>query len=723
MKKQGRKYERNQLVRRAGQAVPLLLIGSLLGGCAGNSAAVSGTESTETESGAQTPENTENTQTSQTDSLFETDTLFSDRDFDAGYDEEESVRITLNGDSASCDSDDVEISGQTVTIKDAGVYIISGTLENGMIIVDADEADKVQIVLENAKIHSETFAAVYVRQADKVFLSLPAGTENTLSNGGVYEAIDENNIDAVVFSKADLTLQGAGALTIAAEAGHGVVSKDSLTITGGTYVVNAAEHGFSGKDDICIAGGSFTVTAGKDGIHAENKDDEEKGFLYIKDGVFQITADGDAVSAGSDAQIDGGTFILNAGGGAENGGERQESGADGFGGRGGAQDDTASGGGTSSVDGVAENSPSTKGIKSGGHLLINGGTFSLDSADDAVHSVQVTVNGGTFEILTGDDGVHADETLLINGGVITISQSYEGLEGLSVEITGGEIDIMAGDDGINAADGSAEGFGGRTRPGIWGTVNEAVQPGVEAQPGGEAQPVEGTEQSGVEAQLEDGTEQPGEDAFQAQDNAESQGESDIYIRISGGKITVNAISGDGLDSNGDLEITGGEVYVSAAEQGPDVALDYDGEGSITGGTLVAVGSVAMLQSVSSDAQGVICTTVEQTAAGGLLELTDGDGTVLTSWTPPKSYSAVIVSSPSMTADSSYTLKTGDAETEIALEGLSYTNGAIGQRFGAPGRRPGGGGGQFQPPADLNGKAPAEGMTPPADLNGEVQTSE
>ena len=240
--------------------------------------------------------------------------MFTDRDFEIGYDESESIAVWLSGSGASCDSGAVQISGSTVTITDEGTYILSGTLDDGMVVVDAERTDKLQLVLDGVDIHSETSAALYIRQADKVFLTLAADSVNTLSNGGQFTAIDENNIDAVIFSKDDLTLNGNGSLTIASPAGHGVVSKDDLVLTGGAYDITAASHGLSGKDSVRIAAGSFTIVSGKDGVHAENADDSSLGFLYIAGGAFEITAAGDGMSAGSDAQIENGAFSIQAGG-------------------------------------------------------------------------------------------------------------------------------------------------------------------------------------------------------------------------------------------------------------------------------------------------------------------------------------------------------------------------------------------------------------------------
>ena len=274
--------------------------------------------------GAQTSEETSSatdTATSEeaavtTVSTIDTASLFSDRDLEGSYDESAAIAIALNGDSASCDSDAVVIEGSRVTIGAEGVYLLSGTLTDGQIVVNAGETDKVQLVLAGANITSSTSAAIYALEADKVFVTLAEGTENTLTNGGEYVAIDDNNIDSVIFAKTDLTLNGSGSLTINAQAGHGVVSKDDLVITGGSYTVTAASHGLSGKDSIAIAGGTFAITSGKDGIHAENADDLSLGTLYIADGSYTIAAQGDAISAQGALQIDGGTFDLYTGEGS-----------------------------------------------------------------------------------------------------------------------------------------------------------------------------------------------------------------------------------------------------------------------------------------------------------------------------------------------------------------------------------------------------------------------
>lgn len=548
--------------------------------------------------------------------------MFSDRDKEIGYDEENSTVIKLSDDSTTCDSDAVQISGNTVTIIDEGTYILSGTLTDGMVIVDAEDTDKVQLVLDGVDITSAESAAIYVREADKVFITTASDSQNTLTNGGTYTAIDDNNIDAAIFSKSDLTLNGAGSLTITAKAGHGVVSKDDLVLTSGTYQIDAASHGLSGKDSVRIASGSYTIVSGKDGIHAENADDTSLGFVYLADGTFDITSDGDGISAGNWLQADGGVYTVKAGGGSEN------------------------------VQ------------KSDGELILKGGKYSLDSADDTIHSnANVTISDGEFTLASGDDGIHADSATTISGGTVDITESYEGIEGLSIDITGGDITVTASDDGLNAAGGN--------------------------------------DSSGFEG--------PGGDQFAAEDGA--------YIQISGGTLKVNA-SGDGIDSNGDITVSGGETYVSGPTNDGNSALDYNGTGTVTGGIFIAAGSSGMAENFGdSSTQGVMMVTVNSQAAGSAVSLSDSSGNELVSWTPDKEYTSVIISCPEITTGQEYTLTTGSDTTQITMDSIVYGSGnGMGGNPGNGGG-PGNGGDMGQKPDDGNGmgKGPGDGGnmgTPP-----------
>ncbi|MBQ9083447.1 MAG: carbohydrate-binding domain-containing protein [Clostridia bacterium] len=558
-------------------------------------------------------------------SPLDTSSIFSDRDTKTDYDESKSVEITLNGTTITANSSAVTVDGNTATITKEGTYVLSGALDNGMIIVNTPKADKVQLVFNGVSIHSEADAPLYILQTDKVFLTLAENTENTLSNGGSFTVRDDNNIDAVIFSKEDLTINGSGKLTVQSPAGHGIVSKDELTITGGTLDIQSSGHGLTGKDGIGLDNTVLTVAAGKDGIHAEHDEDTTKGYVYIKNGQYKITAEGDGISASAQLQIDDGTFDIITGGGSENGDKQTSDNWGGFpgGGMGGGM-----GGGTrpnrpggrAVTDTTTTDSTSIKGLKATNGLTIGGGTFTLNCADDAVHgNSDVTVSGGSFTIATGDDGFHADNTLTIAGGTIVITESYEGLEGLHVVVSGGDIRSKSSDDGINAAGGTDQSGMGGIREDQFG----GGRPGGMGGPGGMGSASNGS------------------------------------ITISGGKVYINA-SGDGIDANGTLKITGGYTVVCGPTQGDTATLDYDTSAVISGGTFIGTGASGMAQTFSSsENQGVIAISVGNRTAGTTFTLTNAAGEkIIDAFAPELSYAVVILSTPDIRKGESYTITVG-----------------------------------------------------------------
>ncbi len=360
-------------------------------GCSSSDSSSDTEETTETAE-TETEEETE-TESSDSTELTSSD-YFTERDLEQDWDESEAVEVTLLGDSASCDEEGVSIDGGTITITDEGTYVFSGTLNDGMIIVEVEDTDKVQIVLNGVDITSSSSAAIYVKQADKVFITTAENTTNTLSNGGSYVNIDDNNIDAVIFAKDDITLNGKGSLVINASAiGHGIVSKDDLKITGGTYEINASEHGLSGKDSVRIAAGTINITCGEDAIHADNDEDDTKGYCYICGGTITIAAGDDGIHASSDLIIDDGDIDI-----------------------------------TESYEGLE-----------GLAVYVNGGTIDLVASDDGINAA-----GGTDESQYGAGGggdmfATTDGALIsINGGTLNIDATGDGIDSNGdVEVTGG----------------------------------------------------------------------------------------------------------------------------------------------------------------------------------------------------------------------------------------------------------------------------------------------
>ena len=243
------------------------------------------------------------------DAAIDIKDMFTKRDLAGTYDESEAVKITLSGKTATCDSSNVHIEDGVVTIKAAGVYVLSGTLTDGTVVVDAGDDDKVQLVFDGVSITAADYAAIYAKNADKVFVTLTEGTENTLTVSGEYVQTDDNNVDAVIFAKCDLTLGGSGSLTVKDTTGHGIVSKDDLVVTGGTYTIDSQDHCLNGKDSVRIADGTFTLTCDEDGIHAGN-DDQQDGYIYIEGGDIDISVGDDAMHAEGLLIITGGDIDI-----------------------------------------------------------------------------------------------------------------------------------------------------------------------------------------------------------------------------------------------------------------------------------------------------------------------------------------------------------------------------------------------------------------------------
>ena len=343
----------------------------------------------------------------------------------------------------TADAEKLTLSEST-TIDKAGKYLVAGTISDGRLTIDAGEDDNVTLILDGVSITNSGGAAIYIKQVGNVTISLAEGSENTLISSSFS---DDGDTDAAVYAKDDLTLNGAGKLTITSTGGHGVNAKDTLVIESGTYEITAENHAVKVKDSLTMSGGALTLVSGKDGIHAENKDDTTLGNVMITGGSLNVTSDGDGVDAAGTLTITGGDFGITTGGGSP---ETISNGGNSFG-----------FGKTSSSSTDSSDTTSMKAFKSDGELHISGGTFRIDAYDDSVHSnSSVTIDGGDFDILTGDDGFHADETLTINDGTIVIGRCYEGLEGKDVVINGGDVTLTASDDGINAAGDDSSGFAG-----------------------------------------------------------------------------------------------------------------------------------------------------------------------------------------------------------------------------------------------------------------------
>lgn len=524
--------------------------------------------------------------------------------------------ITLNGSGAA-------VNKNKVMITAAGTYSIKGTLNDGQIIVNAGDNDKVYIILNGVNINSSDSAAIYVMNSKKTVISIADNTKNTVTSAA---AAAENEPDAAIFSKADLVLTGKGALSVKSDNNMGIVSKDDLKIENGDISVSSAGDGIKGKDSVVITDGNITVNADEDGIISNNDTDATKGYVLVEGGKINITAGQDGIQGETNVLIKTADITVSCGGGSKNSSTKADWGQWGH-----SKD------GQNSNNSNTDETPSAKALKAGVNIVIEGGTFNIDSSDDSVHSNNnIVISGGTFKISSGDDGMHSDSTLTINNGTIDILKSYEGIESQTITVNKGDINVVSSDDGFNASGGN-------------------------------------------DSSSTDG--RPGQNGFAK--NGQNESSDNGLININGGYITVDA-AGDGIDSNGSINMTGGTVLVNGPTNDGNGALDYNSSFKLTGGILVAAGSSGMAQAPSdtSTENSVKINLVNQ-SAGSIIHIESSDGKEIITFAPSKDYSSVVVSSAKLKTGQTYKVYVGGSSASKPVDGV-YTAGTYtkGQEVGS-----------------------------------------
>lgn len=523
---------------------------------------------------------------------------------------EEESTITLLGDSIETSSSTVAIDGSVATISVPGVYTITGTLNDGQIIVDVDKDKypdgKVELSLEGTEISCSNNSPIYIASIDdECVITAKKGTDNIISDGTSYVNADEDS--GAIYSKDDLKFKGKGNLTVNGNCADGIVSKNDIKIYNGNITVNAVDDGIRGKDSVRIGNpddlgteGAYdnlsvtvTTTSG-DGIKSTNSTDEGKGFITVNGGTINVKSYADGFQAEQALTVNGGTIDIYTYEGSSFTGN-SSSGNWGFGG-GGMQE-----GNSNSTD------ISAKGLKSEGTLDITDGTITIDSSDDSLHCAgNMTVTGGNLTLSTADDGMHSDTGLTIgtegsddlSSPYIDILTSYEGVEGVDVTVNSGSVMITASDDGYNAAGGTDN--SGSTSPGGWG------------QGGG-------------------------------------FGGGSQTLVFNGGFTYVNA-GGDGLDSNGTLTVNDGYVFVSQTGGG-NSPIDCDTTWTYNGGVVVAGGSSDMFSESIPQTYSYVASSGLSISAGTTVSFADSSNNVIATMTFANSANAMVMcdSSGSVTA--------------------------------------------------------------------------
>ncbi len=521
---------------------------------------------------------------------------------------------------------EIALNGTSITVNGSGVTVSGSTAT-----ITSAGTHSISGTLSNGQIIVDT------SDSGDVILEFNGIDIYSSSSAPVY-VLNADNV--IINLKADTEnfLTDSTSYTVNAddEPDAALFSKDDLELTGsGSLTVDANyNNGIKSKDTLIISGGNITVTSVDDGIIG-------KDYISITGGNITVNAQGDGLKSTNDSDTELGYISI------DDGTVDITSGADAIQ----VETDVIISGGDITILTAGGHSASlgeddtAKGIKSPADITITGGNITIDSADDCIHSNDtITINGGTFVLASGDDAVHSDTSLEINNGDFDITWSYEGLESGIITINDGTFHILATDDGINVAGGNDS--SGTTNPGM-----------------------------------------PGSDF--------NTSTGSYYLYINGGFIFVNTGGdydsdgiidggGDGVDSNGSIEMTGGTLIINGpiSSSGGNGALDYDGSFKITGGLLLGAGSSSMAQipGGTSTQYSVLLTYYSTQSAGTMVHVESEDGEKVFTFAPANNYNSIVFSSPDLEYNATYYVYYGGSSTGTSRYGL-YEDG-----FYVPGKR-------------------------------------
>lgn len=536
-------------------------------------------------------------------------------DLDDSEDVPDQTVITFADGSAGIDGSGAAFADGVLTVTAGGVYRLSGTLSEGRIVVAAPDDAKVRLILAGLDLTCSSDAAIFAQSADKVILTLAAGSVNTITDSDPSVRADgDTRAPAAIYGAVSLSINGSGSLTVNAGYNHAVSTKKTLKVAGGTLNLTAAGAGLKGNNAVGICGGEIALDVAGDGIKTEETEDTAQGYVLISGGKIGITSESDGIngslytlisggeigitttgtevpdsSSGTGAQNPGGPGAMppavNAGFGPGGGGGRP-----GGGGFGGGWNDSL------------PDAPASKGIKAGSRMLIAGGSITVDSTGHCVHSSgSLTVGGDADLTLTSSlgKGIQGHGDVSIIGGKIRIVKATEGIESkTSIEISGGDTRIQATDDGINLAGSSKR------------------------------------------------------------------------LLISGGSVSISVGPGDtdGIDSNGSVEITGGVVTVKAAyATGNMAAIDAQRQITVSGGSIVLLCGGSGLSESAAASLGTA--RLSESLSAGDYTVAGSDGRTVFSFTVLESANGVWIGSSLLEPGCDYLLIGPDgAAVDIVCQG-------------------------------------------------------
>ena len=545
---------------------------------------------------------------------------------------------TVDLDNVEVTGDGISVSDNIITISKGGDFEVTGKLDDGQIVIDTEE--KVKLRLSGMSLTNKNGSAVYVKNADKAYI--------TLTDGENYTSGDENEKGCIT-SRDNLEIKGSGSLTLNGNYNHGIFSSNSIEIGNGNITVKAKNDGIHANDTLAISGGTVNVTAEGDGLQAEE-------ILDISDGEVNVTTTGEVnASTSNDFGGRGEMKDFSQMTDDEIQSMREQMNNNQF---------------TQTEESDDSDDTSSKGIKADWMLDISGGEVTVNSTDHAIHCTSdINITGGTLNLSSeSKKGISCHGDVTIDDGDITITKSTEGIESKKIlTINGGNIDITASDDGFNSGGTGANqngGFGG-------GTNMQGGQQGGRGQIGRRNSNGQGGNQMTPPEMPSDqnGGQMTPPNMQQAEGNEQ---DSEHHIQINDGNIKIVA-DADGIDSNGSLFINGGTVTVDAQATGAESAFDTDGAFIVNGGTIIGVSGSGMDESPNSySAQNVILAyTTSQISAGDEVKITDSNGKTIAEYTAVKGGSKIVYSSDKLKIGEMYTVyasgeEVGSAEIESSI---------------------------------------------------------
>ena len=532
---------------------------------------------------------------------LDVDTHYSEQDL--SWDTSSETAIDLSNPTAT---DGVTVEDGTLTITKAGTYKLSGEYQ-GQIKVETADSDAVRLVLDNANITNSSGAALNVVNADEVILYSASGTTNTISDGADYTATGEDDPDAVVYSKADLTIAGEGTLKVNGNHEDGIHTSDGLVIASGTLEVNAANTGIKGKDYVDILGGTINVTAQQDGIKSTNDTDEGQGWTRLSNGTVTVNAGDDGFKASRVVEISGGSLTVEQ---------------------------------------------SDEGIEAQ-YINVSGGDVNVTSADDGMNaSLKTSDSESTDSSANTSDAANQQQNNQQQGSLP--GEQQNGTSNQQQQGTG-QPPAMSGTSQDGTSQNGTTGTGQQQN----NTQNQSNQNMGQppAMPGGNAQ--DGTSQNGTTGTGQQGMGQPPQGGMPGGGGGGTFEVVDAAINVSGGNITVNA-EGDGIDSNGVTTLSGGTLIVNGPSQGGNAALDTNGDLLLNGATVLSGSTADMFEAPSTNSTSgyLKLTNSSGFEQGSTVQVADSSGKVVANYKVTKSnVQLVLVSSSSIVKGQSYTVYT------------------------------------------------------------------